>query len=49
VNDIAWASNSRFLASASDDTTIKLWDRETVRCHWFLATGRIRPRTARPT
>lgn len=30
LSDIAWSSDSVYLASASDDTTIRIWDVETV-------------------
>ena len=30
LSDIAWSSNSVYLASASDDTTIRIWNVETV-------------------
>jgi hypothetical protein len=40
INDVAWAATSRFLASASDDTTIRVWDITTVRAEplWQSAT-----------
>lgn len=31
VSDIAWAGNGDFLASASDDKTVRLWSMESVR------------------
>lgn len=31
LSDIAWSSDSVFLASASDDTTIRIWTVDTVR------------------
>lgn len=31
LSDIAWSSDSVFLASASDDTTIRIWNVELVR------------------
>ena len=31
ISDVAWSSDSAFLASASDDTTIRIWDVDTVR------------------
>jgi len=35
LSDIAWSSDSAFLASASDDTTIRIWNVELV-CISFL-------------
>lgn len=32
VNDVAWSSDSKCLASASDDCTIKMWDVAKGRC-----------------
>lgn len=31
LSDIAWSSDSVYLASASDDHTIRIWDVDTVR------------------
>ena len=31
LSDIAWTADSTLLASASDDTTIRIWNVETVR------------------
>lgn len=31
LSDIAWSSDSQHLASASDDTVIRIWDVDTVR------------------
>jgi WD40 repeat protein len=31
LSDIAWSSDSVYLASASDDTTIRIWNVENVR------------------
>ena len=31
LSDIAWSSDSVFLASASDDTTVRIWTVDTVR------------------
>lgn len=30
ISDIAWSSDCEFLASASDDKTIRIWSMETV-------------------
>lgn len=30
LSDIAWSSDSSYLASASDDTTIRIWEIDTV-------------------
>jgi COMPASS component SWD3 len=30
LSDVAWSSDSQYLASASDDTTIRIWDVDTV-------------------
>ncbi|KAJ1675751.1 WD repeat-containing protein 5 [Spiromyces aspiralis] len=32
LSDVAWSTDSQYLASASDDKTIKIWNRETGRC-----------------
>lgn len=31
LSDVSWAADSIHLASASDDTTIRIWDVQTVR------------------
>ena len=36
LSDISWSSDSVYLASASDDTTIRIWDVETVRLRQYL-------------
>lgn len=36
VSDVAWARDSRLLASASDDKSVRLWDTETVRFSYVL-------------
>ena len=30
--DVAWAHNGRYLATASDDTTLRVWDAATGAC-----------------
>lgn len=32
INDVAWERTGRFLATASDDTTLRLWSAETGKC-----------------
>ncbi len=32
LSDVAWSSDSKYLCSGSDDTTIKIWDAEKVKC-----------------
>ena len=43
LSDIAWSSDSVFLASASDDTTIRIWTVDTVRVvySFILALDRL--------
>lgn len=40
VSDIAWAGNGDFLASASDDKTVRLWSMESVRTVAY-STGHV--------
>lgn len=35
VSDIAWSTNGEFIASASDDKTIRIWSLEAVRSHFM--------------
>ena len=37
ISDVAWSTNGEFLASASDDKTVRLWDMNDVRRDdsWF--------------
>lgn len=35
ISDIAWSSDSRYICSASDDKTIKIWDLNTVSQSFF--------------
>lgn len=39
LSDLAWSSDGRLIATASDDTTIGIWTVETVRalCHYELS------------
>lgn len=32
VNDVAWESSGRYLATTSDDGTIRFWDVSTGKC-----------------
>ena len=42
LSDIAWSADSVYLASASDDHTIRIWDVDSVSsdcfCVWFILT-----------
>ena len=38
-SDISWSSDSVYLASASDDQTIRIWDVDSVRPYFFLHHG----------
>jgi len=35
LSDISWLSDGTYLASASDDTSIQIWNVETVRCLYY--------------
>jgi COMPASS component SWD3 len=37
LSDIAWSADSVYLASASDDTTIRIWEVDSVRSTRLLA------------
>ena len=32
ISDVAWSADSKFLVSASDDKTLKIWEFQTGRC-----------------
>lgn len=36
LNDVAWSSDSAFLASASDDKTVRIWNVDTVSTRYVL-------------
>jgi len=36
INDIAWSPDGDFLASASDDKTVRVWGMEFVRFEKFI-------------
>ena len=38
LSDIAWSSDSVYLASASDDQTIRIWDVDSVRTEYLSLT-----------
>ncbi len=38
ISDVAWSSDSRYVCSASDDKTIKIWDVTTVHICSFVIT-----------
>ena len=42
LSDIAWSADSVYLASASDDHTIRIWDVDSVSTYcfgvWFILT-----------
>jgi COMPASS component SWD3 len=40
LSDVAWAGDSKHLASASDDKTIRIWNVELVRPVIFLFSHR---------
>jgi WD40 repeat protein len=39
ISDVAWSTDSRYLVSASDDKSLKLWDFQTVSSFWIHAHG----------
>jgi COMPASS component SWD3 len=36
ISDVSWSTDSKFLVSASDDKSLKLWDVQTVRIVFFF-------------
>jgi WD40 repeat protein len=36
ISDVSWSTDSKFLVSASDDKSLKLWDVQTVRIVFFV-------------
>src|SRR4051812_31268178 len=41
ISDCAWASDSLYLCSASDDKTIRIWSLNTVSCSKTYSAGRL--------
>jgi len=40
LSDLSWSNDSVYLASASDDTTIRIWEVDTVRRHeWHIPSA----------
>jgi len=42
VNDIAWSSDPMYLASGSDDYSVKIWNLQRVRTSHSCLNGRFR-------
>ena len=36
ISDVAWSHDSRYLVSASDDKTLRLWEAATVSYIYFI-------------
>jgi COMPASS component SWD3 len=38
ISDVSWSGDSRFVCTASDDTTMRIWEVQTVIFHYLLTT-----------
>ena len=39
ISDVAWSHDSRYLVSASDDKTLRLWEAATVRMLFYILSS----------